>query len=202
VSELADVLDALAHAVFSRDEGAARLAPLLDAWARAVGPLPAAADAAGAAEWHATRIDWALCDATPPGGVSGDTWAARVARGLVPGVPSSACPIALAGTVAGLFELHAARRPWLRDVTSGLCLQLLDPRPGMELGRGAPPLWDARVAFEGAAVRLVRPPVEHPRHLWSGTGSDRMLVGVPARALAEARRARLAWQRRGPASRR
>ncbi len=158
-------LDSLAERVFSGPDGHERARPLLAAHDRVIGRI------VGSDDQHellrASRIDWALCEARPPELVDPkavDTWAWRVASDRVPGIRSAPDDVAIAGSVAGLFEVWPGRRAWLRDRLSGLSVELdgrIDER-ALAVGSGPGALWDARVVLGAHGAVLCRRPIEYP----------------------------------------
>ncbi|HWB77878.1 MAG TPA: hypothetical protein VG755_23080, partial [Nannocystaceae bacterium] len=66
-----DALDRWSAVLFGGEAGAQRMEPLLAIWEREVGSLRG--EDAELEVWHATRADWALCDAI----VDGRPWCMR-----------------------------------------------------------------------------------------------------------------------------
>ena len=155
-------LDRLGEAVFSGLAGPVRATPLLARWDAAVGRLGGGDQDVDLL--HATRVDWALCDAEIEGGSPGETWAWRAAHGRVPGVEADAAVQALARSQVGLYEVWPGKPAVLRGRIRGLCLRVDDPALAASLGeRGKiAALWELRVVFTRDGARLCRPPLAYP----------------------------------------
>jgi hypothetical protein len=154
-------LDELAERVFGGPLGQARARAALVDYDRAVGRI---VDSYGQHELlRAQRIDWALCN-TPE---EGATWAWRAAAGELADVTPAPEDRALAGSVAGLFEVWPGTRVWLRCRVTGLSLELdgsVDAR-AMAAGRGPGALWETRVVVGERGAELCRRPLEYPLEL-------------------------------------
>lgn len=192
-----EALDNLCEAVFDSAEGRERLRPLVDRFDAQVGAIRQFDDMWPL--WQAIRTDWALCDATIPGGQPGETWAFRMAAGRVPGLIVTPEERAIADSIAGLFEVFRAgdvRRPKVivRDALTGVVAELAEPLEGLGDGPGAVALWETRIVLGERGALLCRPPLIYPLAL-AGV-LDPFTYG-PAVALAKARSARLAWARSG-----
>jgi hypothetical protein len=155
-SAAGEALDALALEVFGGEGGRARLAPLIERFDREVGKLDELDP--DYAPLQLVRMDWALCDATIPGGAPGETWAWRVAQ-----ADPSPLRRAAARSLAGLFEVFPGKPTWVRDRVSGVVLRVLDgmgPWAGVETGPAA--LWELRLLPDDAGgFRLARPPIDY-----------------------------------------
>jgi len=193
-----DALDALAGAVFGGEVGRHRVAPLLARWDDEAAPLRDEDPDYG--RWQMIRSDWALCDALAHDASGpGDTWARRAVAGLVPGWVAREDDVALAASVAGLFEVWPGRAPWLRDCIGGLSVALADEvRLEPVDADGPAALWEARVVLEGGSAHLCRPPLAYPLEILDSV-RDRQLrrfaPGGRIPSLALLRRARLRWRR-------
>jgi hypothetical protein len=193
-----DALDELAAAVFDGELGRRRITPLLHCWDDEAAPLRD--EDPDYARWQMIRMDWALCealahDATGPG----DTWARRALRGRVAGFVPQERHLAVAATVAGLFEVWPGKVPWMRDCVGGLSVALADPVRLEPVGDDEPAaLWEARLAIVGGKAHLCRPPLSYPLEVLE-TVRDRQLrrfaPGGRMPSLALLRRARLRWRR-------
>lgn len=192
-----EALDNLCEAVFDGPDGRARLDPLVEQFDASVGVIRQFDDQWPL--WQAIRTDWALCEATVPGGQPGETWAFRLAAGRVSGLIVTPEERAVADSIAGLFEVFRAgdgRRPRVivRNALTGLVVELAEPLEGLAEGTGALALWETRVVLLDDGAHLCRPPLVYPLALASAL--DPFSFG-PELALAKARAARLAWARSG-----
>lgn len=163
-------LDALAAEVFSGSLGRARLAPLFEVFEREVGKIDE--DDRDFEQLQLVRMDWALCDATVPGGAPGDTWAWRAIHGdleqqssatrLVPSWSTAA------RSICGLFEVFPGEPAWVRDRLSGVVLRLFDsigPWPDVRPEQPAA-LWELRLVPDDAGgFRMARAPIDYPPDL-------------------------------------
>ncbi|MCA9706986.1 MAG: hypothetical protein KDK70_14125 [Myxococcales bacterium] len=193
-----DALDGLAAAVFDGEAGRHRLAPLLARWDDEAAPLRD--EDPDYACWQVIRTDWALCDAwTHDARGPGDTWARRAARGQLRGWVPGPDDLALASSVAGLFEVWPGRTPWLRDCIGGLCVGLADPVRLEPTGDDGPAaLWEARVVIDGGRAHLCRAPLDYPLEILETVRARqlrRFAPGGRCPSLALLRRARLRWRR-------
>jgi hypothetical protein len=157
---LSAALDELGEQVFGGREGRRRAAPLLERWDREVGVHTTLDD--GHEALSAARIDWALCDAEPPGAAPGDTWAWRAATGRVPGITPTPLIRLLASTQVGIFEVWPGSPLLLRDRLRGLCVRVDEPAPWLGESRRAAALWELRLAFGPGGPRLCRTAIEYP----------------------------------------
>ncbi len=174
--DLAAALDLLATDVFG-DDNLNRLQPLLQRWDDEVGALRA--EDRHTALMIATRLDWALVDASVPNDPQGRSWCARAASGEIEGVDAAIAARCLR-THVGLFEVWPAHRcAWLRDRVAGVCVRLVDPIVLPPASRGPAALWEVRVEIEGGVARLCRAALDYPLALVdmlpepSGPGRDR-----------------------------
>ncbi len=155
---LGALLDEVASFVFAGEQGAARLAPLLEAWAEEVGTIRE--DDEQRELLQAMRADWALCDVPTD---DGRPWLARALDGEFG-------PVAdpwrvLARNHVGLFEVFPGKVSWLRDLRAGLSAPVLDPLPLLPEVSGPAALWEVRVVLlEGTAV-LARAPLAYPMEI-------------------------------------
>jgi hypothetical protein len=110
----------------------------------------------------ATRLDWALVDASVPGDEHGRSWCARAACGEIDGVEPELAARCLR-THVGLFEVWPAHRcAWLRDRVAGVCVRLTDPIALPPAPRGPAALWEVRVEIEDGVARLCRAALDYP----------------------------------------
>ncbi|MCY1069695.1 hypothetical protein OV090_33445 [Nannocystis sp. RBIL2] len=157
---LSAALDELGERVFGGRDGARRAAPLLERWDREVG-VHTSVDS-GHEALAAARVDWALCDAEPPGAAPGDTWAWRAATGRVPGIEPTPLYRLLATTQAGIFEVWPGAPLLLRDRLRGLSVRVDEPVPWLGESRRAAALWELRLAFGTGVAWICRTPIEYP----------------------------------------
>ncbi|MFY0541569.1 hypothetical protein [Nannocystis pusilla] len=154
-ARLSAALDELGERVFGGRDGARRAAPLLERWDREVG-VHTSVDS-GHEALAAARVDWALCDAEPPGAAPGDTWAWRAATGRVPGIEPTPLYRLLATTQAGIFEVWPGTPLLLRDRLRGLSVRVDEPAPWLGSRGGRPRCgscaWPSGQAWRGSAGR-------------------------------------------------
>lgn len=187
-------LDQLAEQVF---EDASRLDPLLGRFEREVGRFRDDDDELRLLQ--GIRTDWALCDAALES--PGDTWARRVARGLIPGT-DPALGMSAAQSQAGIFEVFAGATVWIRDPLRGTAYRLLDPIAPFGPGSGTPAaVWELRVLYDAdeEGVRMTRAPLRYPRDVARQLeGSHgRRFTNPPWPSMQALRKARLHWARSG-----
>jgi hypothetical protein len=197
-------LDALATAVFAGPRGRARLEPLFEFFEREVGNI--GEDDLDFEQLQLVRMDWALCEATIPGGGPGDTWAWRAIHGeLEPGGSADAIPpsgAAAARSICGLFEVFPGEPAWVRDRLSGVVLRLFDsigPWPNAPHEQPAA-LWELRlVPDDSGGFRMARPPIDYPPDLLRLLDREFSLQFGPQRwpVLQHLRKARLHFKRAG-----
>jgi hypothetical protein len=157
--DVADALDRLATEVFGGQNGT-RLEPLLHRWDEEVGAMRAEDPQTGL--MIATRLDWALVDASVPGDPHGRSWCARAACGEIDGVEPELAARCLR-THVGLFEVWPAHRcAWLRDRVAGVCVRLTDPIALPPAPRGPAALGEVRVEIEDGVARLCRAALDYP----------------------------------------
>lgn len=156
VTAAGEALDALALEVFGGELGRARLAPLIERFDGEVGKLDELDP--DYALLQLVRMDWALCDATIPGGAAGETWAWRVAQ-----ADPSPLRRAAARSLAGLFEVFPGKPTWVRERLSGVVLRVLDGMgPWATVDEGPVALWELRLLPDDAGgFRLARPPIDY-----------------------------------------
>jgi hypothetical protein len=150
----------LATAVFGGPEGGARLSPLLARWNEEVGELRPEDPQTGL--MIATRLDWALVDASVGGDAHGPSWCAVAANGELEAADPSSAARCLR-THVGLFEVWPAYRcAWLRDRVAGVCVRLVDSLALPPAARGPAALWEVRVLIEGGVAKLCRAALDYP----------------------------------------
>lgn len=157
---LSAALDELGERIFGGRDGARRAAPLLERWDREVG-VHTSLDA-GHEALAAARVDWALCDAEPPGAAPGDTWAWRAATGRIAGLEPTPTIRLLATTQVGIFDVWPGTPLLLRDRLRGLCVRVDEPAPWLGESRRAAALWEMRLAFGAGWTAMCRTPIEYP----------------------------------------
>jgi len=161
--EIGDELDQLATVVFGDAAGRCRLAPLLQRWNDEVGELRPEDPQTGL--MIATRLDWALVDASAEDDVHGPSWCARAASGELEGAEPGAAARCLR-THVGLFEVWPAYRcSWLRDRVAGVCVRLVESLALPPAARGPAALWEVRVLVENGVATLCRPALDYPIEL-------------------------------------
>lgn len=157
--DIADALDRLATALFG-EQGGVRLEPLLQRWDDEVGAMRAEDPQTGL--MIATRLDWAVVEASVPGDPRGRSWCARAASGEIDGVDAALAARCLR-THVGLFEVWPAHRcAWLRDRVAGVCVRLVDPIVLPPASRGPAALWEVRVEIEDGVAQLCRAALDYP----------------------------------------
>lgn len=157
-AQLGELLDDAAAFVFDGDEGARRLAPLLERWNDEIGTIRE--DDSQRELLQAMRTDWALCDAPA---VGERPWLAVVLEGALGPVPDAWR--VLARNHVGLFEVFPGRVSWLRDLRAGLCVPVLDALPLVPEPDGPAAVWEARVVLDGGTATLARAPLAYPFEL-------------------------------------
>lgn len=190
-----EALDQLAEAVFRGDEGRGRAAPLLaqiDAHVGALGLGDQPHDLL-----QAMRIDAALCDLPIAGGGPGETWAWRAASGVIAGIEPSPVIRALAGSLAGIFEVSEVRGVMvLRDRLSGALAHVAAEERRWAID-GEVGLWDARLVLRRSGARLCRRPLAYPVEIlgWLERASEQRWAGRAAPDLMAMRAMWLRWRR-------
>jgi hypothetical protein len=197
-------LDSLAVEVFSGSLGRARLAPLFERFEHEVGKI--AEDDPDFEQLQLVRMDWALCDATIPGGVLGDTWAWRVIQGDIECSTNAGRQIpswsAAARSICGLFEVFPGQPTWVRDRLSGLVLRLFDsigPWPHA-LPEQPAALWELRLVPDyTGGFHMARAPIDYPPELLQLLEREfpKQFASQRWPALQELRKARLRYRRAG-----
>ena len=189
---LEDALDRWSARLFGGDAGAQRMQPLLAIWEREVGSLRG--EDAELEVWHATRADWALCDAIDDG--ESRPWCMR---DDADGVLDDDARAAVRGSWVGLFEVWPhARGAWLRDRLGGACATLPGPIDIATAASGPSALWELRVVVKDGCFHACRRPIAYPLVLCELLGEGRVpRPGAPARMMQALRRARL-WHVRAP----
>ncbi|MCA9692578.1 MAG: hypothetical protein KC636_23465 [Myxococcales bacterium] len=157
----ADRLDRLAEAVFGGALGRARAAPLLAEHDAIVGRIVATDEHCELL--RSARVDWALCEATPAGAAPGESWAYRAATGRIPGLAPLEEHRALAGSIAGVFEVLTG--PWLRERLRGVVVALADPVDHALLVDEGLRLWLTRIVVVDGRARLCRRPIPLPEEI-------------------------------------
>lgn len=191
---LEDAFDRWSAALFGGDAGEQRMQPLLAIWEREVGPLRG--EDAELEVWHATRADWALCEAIVDG--ESRPWCMR---DDADGVLDDDARAAVRGSWVGLFEVwpHGrGRGAWLRDRLGGACATLPGPIDVAIAQSGPSALWELRVVVRDGCFHACRRPIAYPLVLCELLGEGRVpRPGAPARMMQALRRARL-WHVRAP----
>jgi hypothetical protein len=191
---LEDALDRWSSALFGGEAGRERLQPLLAIWERDVGSLRG--EDLELETWHATRADWALCDA-----IGDDDARPWCVRDDADDVLDDAAREAVRASWVGLFEVwpHGrGRGAWLRDRLGGACATLQGPIDIAIAASGPSALWELRVVLIDGCFHACRRPIAYPLVLCDALGEGRVpRPGAPTRMLQALRKARL-WHVRAP----